>query len=119
MTVTFAVAPVVPRAWLPKLIVEGVRLTATTPVPVSAAICGSLVALSTIVSEPERVPGRDGVNVTVIKQLAPARSVAGLIGHALVSAKSDKLDVMLVIVSGVVNPFFRVTCFDAEVVLST
>jgi hypothetical protein len=40
-------------------------------------------------------------------------------GHALVSAKSTKLEVTLVIVSGVPNPFLRVIFRGAAVVLST
>jgi hypothetical protein len=75
--------------------------------------------LSTIVRKPERAPRADGVNVTEIKQLAPARRVAGLIGHALVSTKSPSEEVMLVIVSGVLNPFLRVIFRVAAVVLST
>ncbi|MGA8764485.1 MAG: hypothetical protein WB562_16575, partial [Candidatus Sulfotelmatobacter sp.] len=96
-----------------------VTLTATTPNPFRLTTCGLLLALSVIFRVPEREPRAEGVKVTEIKQLAPARRVAGLIGQALVSTKSDKLLVMLVMVSGVLNPFLRVICLDPAVVLRT
>lgn len=97
----------------------GVTLTATTPVPLTFVICGLLLALSTTVSDPARAPRTDGSNVIEIKQLAPARNVAGLIGHALVSTKSPNEELMLEMVSAVANPFLRVICREADVVFNT
>jgi hypothetical protein len=46
------------------------------PVPVSAAVCGDPVALSTTEIEALRLPAAEGVNVTVMVQFAPAASDA-------------------------------------------
>jgi hypothetical protein len=56
------------------------------PVPLSATICGLEVPLSTIVRVPARAPRMPGVKNIEIVQLAPAASVAGLMGQLLVTA---------------------------------
>jgi hypothetical protein len=58
------------------------------PVPVSDTLCGLPDALSTTVTEPDRVPVALGVKVTLIEQLAAAARVAP---HVFVSAKSPLL----------------------------
>jgi hypothetical protein len=110
---------VTPTASFPKLIVAGVRVIAPIPVPVSFDDCGPLVALSTTVRVPDRAPSADGVKVTEIKQLPPALSVAGFTGQVLVSTKSPSEELMLEIVSAVLDPFLRVSFRTAEAVLST
>ena len=54
------------------------------PVPLSVAVCGLEVPLSTIVSVPVRAPRAAGVKDTEIKQLAPAlgalKAAPGCIG---------------------------------------
>jgi hypothetical protein len=58
-----------------------------TPVPVRLTLCGLPLALSVTVSDAVRVPDADGVNVTLIVQLAPA---ATLLPQLLVWAKSPE-----------------------------
>jgi hypothetical protein len=43
-----------------------------TPVPERVTVCGLPPALSVMVSDALTVPGEEGVNVTLIGQLAPA-----------------------------------------------
>jgi hypothetical protein len=63
-----------------------------TPVPLSAADCGLLIALSDTVSTPPRAPAAVGEKVTVTEQDDPldpvAASVAGGTGQVLVCEKS-------------------------------
>jgi hypothetical protein len=56
------------------------------PVPLSVTICGLESPLSTIVRLPVRDPIALGMKDTEIVQLAPAASVAGLMGQLLVDA---------------------------------
>jgi len=58
---------------------------AATPVPVSETGCGDPNALSATSSEADSAPTVNGLNVTVIAQLAPA---AKLVPHVLVCVKS-------------------------------
>ena len=67
---------------IPKLVVPTIRLgnvaelgdraTGRTPVPLRLIVCGLLLALSLIVTEPVAVPVVEGLNVMLIVQLAPA-----------------------------------------------
>ena len=56
---------------------EGVMVTegANVPVPLSATVCGELLALSAIVSVPERVPNAVGLKVRFTEQVVPAAKV--------------------------------------------
>jgi hypothetical protein len=63
----------VPTFWFPKLRLDCDKLTiGAIPVPVSEMLSGLSLALSVIVSDALTGPGDEGVNVTVIAQLAPA-----------------------------------------------
>jgi hypothetical protein len=79
------------------------------PVPLSVAVCGLEVPLSTIVRVPVRAPTAAGVKDNEIKQLAPAARAAGLTGQLLVVAKSGTLVEMLPKVIAEPWPFFRAT----------
>jgi len=77
----------------------------STPVPVSATLCGLPAALSVMLTLPVRFPVAVGLKVMLIAQFAPPASVVGLTGHVLVCAKSPLLvppAAMLVIVSAAV-----------------
>jgi hypothetical protein len=74
-------ALVVPRASLPNVKLAGVRLTATTPAPVKATVCGLFDALSLTDRVADFKPALLGENVTAIVQLAPAARVFGLSGQ--------------------------------------
>src|ERR1700756_4662456 len=71
--------------------VEGVTLidcSTAPPVPLSAAVCGLVTALSDTLNWPVRTPATVGENVTLTEQDAPAASVAGGRGQLLVCLKS-------------------------------
>ena len=72
--------------------------------------------MSVIVSVPVRFPLFVGAKLTEIAQFAPAASVAGEIGHALVARKSAELLAMVVIDKTVVWLFVTVTFAGALVV---
>ncbi len=57
---------------LPKARVVGDTVAGANPVPVSALVCGLLLAPSVTVSVPGREPVAVGLNVMLIVQLAPA-----------------------------------------------
>ena len=62
-----------PTTWLAKVRLVGEMLTAgAVPVPVRLTLWGLPVALSLMASEAARLPGAEGVKVTLIVQLAPA-----------------------------------------------
>ena len=71
--VTTCTGLVVPCAWLPKVILVGARLTpGPLPVPVRLTVCvlpATLLVLSVMVSVAVRLPGPEGVKVTLIVQL--------------------------------------------------
>jgi hypothetical protein len=69
-SVTGWAALVEPTARVPKLRLVGVRVTATTPVPVRLVVC--VPAESTMVRVPVRVPVVVGAKVTLTVQLEPA-----------------------------------------------
>jgi hypothetical protein len=71
---TFA-ALVVPTVTAAYVALTGVNVAWAPPVPVSGTVCGLFEALSVIVRLPVRTPTWVGVNVTLIRQLAPAASV--------------------------------------------
>src|SRR5579885_905322 len=109
VTVTFDAALFTPITSLPKEMLDLDTETAAMPVPLRLTVCGLLPPVSVTVSVPDRVPNAAGVNVTEIVQLLPAASFDGLIGHELVCVKSERLELMLVMVMAEVCPFFRVT----------
>ena len=91
----------------------------TTPVPLSATLCGLPAALSLMLTAPLRAPEADGAKVTLMVQLAPAANVLGLMGQVLVCAKSPALvpvTEMLVIVRAAVPLLVSVTVLAALVV---
>jgi len=78
VTVIGCVPEVVPTGWLPKLMLVVLRLTAgavTTPVPVTAAVCGLPVAESDTKSVADLAPEVVGLKVTPMLQLCPPATV--------------------------------------------
>jgi hypothetical protein len=76
------------RVW-PTLIEAGDGVTAidvntATPVPLIAAVCGLVTALSDTLNWPLRVPAAVGENVTATEQDFPAAKVAGKLPQLLV-----------------------------------
>ena len=57
------------------------------PVPLSVAVCGEFVALSTTAIDPVSAPVANGVKFTENVQLAPAASVTGTVPQVFVSGK--------------------------------
>lgn len=90
-----------------------------TPVPERGTLCGLPPALSVILTVALREPATEGENVTLIVQLAPDASVAGLSGQLADSAKSAAFvppTAILLIVSGAVPLLVRVIVCAALVV---
>jgi hypothetical protein len=84
--VTGCTALIVPKVWLPKFRLVGVRLAdGALPVPLRFTVWGLPAALSAMLSTAVRAPRAAGVKVTVIVQLPPA---ATELPHVLVTAKS-------------------------------
>jgi hypothetical protein len=77
-------------------------------VPVSETLCGLPLALSVTVSDALTAPGDEGVNVTLIVQLAPA---ARPVPQLFVCEKLLSVVVTLEIVSAPVPVLLRVTCW--------
>jgi hypothetical protein len=94
LTVTMPAGLFFPIASFPNERLDGVAVTAVTPVPLSATICGLLPALSRTLNVPLRVPRAVGLKLTEIVQLLAPLSVAG---QLLVCEKSDGVELMLVI----------------------
>ena len=94
-------------AWLLKVRLIGVKVTAgaVVPVPVRLTVCVLGLALSVTVRVPVRVPEAVGLKVTLIVQLASAFTE---VPQVLVSAKSP-LAVMLVRVNVALPLLVRVT----------
>lgn len=91
---------------VPKFQDAGVSVTAgCTPVPVSVTICGLVTSESVIVSVPVKTPVVVGANTALIRQLRPGFRVV----PQFVASEKFVLHVMLLIVSGVVPMFDRVT----------
>ena len=75
LRVTVCAELVISTGWLPKARLVGERLTrAAVPVPERLTVCGLPLALSVMLTEAVRLPLAEGVNVTLIVQLAPAAS---------------------------------------------
>ena len=87
---------------------EGVAVTAATPVPLSATVCGLPAPESLTLSFPLRRPRADGVNVTEIVQLLPGVRVAE---QPVLRVKSARFETMLLTLMEVLWPFFSVTFF--------
>ena|SRR5438093_1459107 len=90
----------------------GPEPVALAPSPVRLAVWGLLRALSIMFSAPARDPMAEGVNVTLIPQLAP---IARLVPQLFVWAKSP-LAAMLETVSGALPELVRVSACAALVV---
>ena len=87
---------------------EGVAVTAATPVPLSATVCGLLLPLSVIVSVAVRKPRTVGVKVTEIVQLLPAVRV---VEQLVLRVKSARFEMMLLTLMDVLWAFLSVTFF--------
>ena len=90
----------------------------TYPVPLSAIVCGELLASSTTVTVAANAPVDAGVKIALIVQFPPT---ATLEPHVLVTAKEDAPapeTVMLVKAKGAVPVLVRVTDWDALAVPS-
>jgi hypothetical protein len=106
----------VPTFWLPKLRLVCEKLTmGATPVPVSETLSGLSLALSVTVSDAVTVPGDEGVNVTLMAQLAPA---ARAVPQLFVCEKLPTVVAMLEMVSAALPVLLRVTCW-AELAVPT
>ncbi len=83
---TTCAALVVPISWALNARLAGdSEASGAMPLPVNGMLCGLFAALSVKVKVPERVPRVEGVNVTLIVQLARAASE---VPQLLVGAKS-------------------------------
>ena len=101
LKVTVCAVLVTSTDWLPKARLVGERLTrAAVPVPVPErlTVCGLPLALSVMLSEAVRLPLAEGVNLTLIVQLAPAATLdpqfllcAKSLGFVPVSARLEML----------------------------
>jgi hypothetical protein len=88
-------------------------LEAANPVPVSATVCGLLVAESVNPRVAARVPSPVGLNTTAAEQLAEAaRLVPQVVAATANSAAFVPVMVMLLIVTGVLSPLASVTDFE-------
>ena len=76
--------------------------------PVSETLCGLLLALSVTTNDAVTAPGEEGVNVTLMVQLAPA---ARPVPQLFVCEKLLTVVAMLPIVSEMVPVLLRVTCW--------
>lgn len=66
MTVMFLAALVVPTLCPPKLKLPGVRVSGARPEPLSATVCGLLLALSVMLRVPGWLPLETGAKLTVM-----------------------------------------------------
>ena len=102
MIVTFCGALVELREVFGKVIEVGDTVTAATPVPERAMTCGLLLALSVTVRVPLLDPRLAGVKVSLIRQLAPLASFAGLTGQLPPLCAKLPVTAILVIVKATV-----------------
>ena|SRR5690242_7348087 len=84
----------------------GVAVTAATPVPLRATVCGLLPPVSVMLSVAVRNPKACGLKVTEIVQVLPAPRV---VGQPVLQVKSARLELKPLIVIAVLWPFFNVT----------
>src|ERR1051326_8684049 len=92
---TFVVALLLPTSTLPNATLLGVNPTpGDVPVPDKATVWGLLLASSVIASVPVRVPVAVGVNVTLIVQLAPAKTE---VPQVLIWEKSPLVEMLLMV----------------------
>jgi len=82
VSVTVDALLVVPRAWLPKLMLGVMLADGAVPFPVSSMECGLPLALSVNVSVAERTLVPEGVNTTFTVAVPPGAAVMG-VGLAL------------------------------------
>jgi len=113
VTVNILATLVDPIATFPNARLAGVIVTGATPVPASAAVCVTGVALSVTVSVPVLAPIAVGVKVSVIMQLPLAGTE---LPQLFVWAKSPAVAMLLTKSATVVLPFLRVTV-EAALVL--
>ena len=77
-----AVPPVRDRVWVGALTLRA--KSATVPVPARVAACRAPAALSATLTRADKLPGAEGVNVTLMVHVAPTASV---VPQLLVAAK--------------------------------
>lgn len=99
VTVTILAALLVPTATCPKARLAGVRLTGSTPVPLTETTWGLLAALSVMVMVPLCAPATVGANVTIIEHCVLA---ARVVPQLLVWVNGAPLATMLMPVSATV-----------------
>ena len=104
-----------PTVTLPNARLVGETVTGAIPVPVSAAVCGLLPALSVTVNVPLSAPMILGLNTTRMVQLDCLGSVP-LNGQVPPFSKKSPPAVTLLIVRAVVSGFLSVAVFAALVV---
>jgi hypothetical protein len=117
VSVTDFAALVLPTSTVPKLKLLTESVTGAVPVPVSAVICGLLLALSATLRVPDADPTDVGVNAMRMVQLAPPAKVP-LEGHVPPVCPKAPLTEMLLIVRATVCAFLSVAVFAAPVVPS-
>jgi len=88
---------VVPAADMPRLAPVGISVAGSTPLPVSADVCGLLLALSLTLSVPVLWPNAVGVKVTLIGQCALA---ARLVVQLVADGAKSRVTVIVMLVSG-------------------
>jgi hypothetical protein len=86
---------VAPTAHVPKGVPVGVSVAGTVPVPVSADVCGLLLALSLTLKAPVLVPNDLGVKVTLMEHvLLAARFVVQVVAD---TAKSPVVEIAMLL----------------------
>jgi hypothetical protein len=88
--VTLFPALVVLITWLAKVRAAGDKVTGTVPIPLSCAVCGEFVALSSTISVPVLAPRAVGLKVTEIVQLSFGANAFGANGQFVDWAKSPE-----------------------------
>src|SRR5690348_11100272 len=96
--VTVNVADFVPISTTLDLTLDASVNTAL-PVPVSDTPCGLLLASSSMVSDPVRLPLDAGVDVTLTVQVAPTLRTVGRVPQELVCAKSPLVVMLLMLMA--------------------
>ena len=87
---------------------------AATAVPVTGIVWGEPVALSVMVSDEERAPEADGLNITEIVQDAPTAKLEPQLLDWLKSAGLPPVKATEENVAGAVPPFFTATVCAAD-----
>jgi hypothetical protein len=114
--VTDWLALMLPTTPFPKLKLLVETVTGTIPVPVRLAVCGLLTELSLTVSVPVAAPSDVGANAMRMVQELPAATEVGDSEQVPPICKKSPVTAMLLIVSGTVWRFVRVSVWVELVV---